>query len=402
MELLAPAGCLPSLQAAIHSGADAIFFGVAQLNMRAKARRSFQASDVAVVTERCHDAGVKVNLCVNTLLYGHDLGMADRLLDLAAEHDVDAVIVADVAAMTGAHERGLEAHLSTQLSVSNYRSFKFYSNWVDRIVLARELSLPMIKRIHQQVIEDDLRGPKGRLMEIECFGHGALCVAVSGRCGMSLFTENASANRGACTQSCRREYLVTDKETGTTLEVDNDLIMSPNDISTIDFLDEVRAAGVGVLKLEGRGRSPEYVSAITRVYRQAIDALEDGSYGPDRFGAWQEELTRVYNRGLSSGYYLGRKQGWSGTASSKATEQKILVGEVTNYFDKAGIIAVRPNKGAKLDVGDRYVVIGGKTGVVEGVVSELRSSSDAGGVLLTLPVTSKVRRHDRLFRMKPV
>lgn len=366
--------------------------------MRANARRSFEPGDIVDVTERCHDAGVKVNLCVNTLLYDHDLVLADRLLDQAVEHGVDAVIVADVAAMCGARERGLEAHLSTQLSVSNYRSFKFYAQWVDRIVLARELSLPMIKRIAANVAEDDLRGPSGRRMEIECFGHGALCIAVSGRCNMSVYTDNASANRGACVQNCRREYIVTDTD-GVALEVDNQLVMSPTDICTVDFLDEMVGAGVGVLKLEGRGRSPEYVANVTAVYREAIDALADGSYGPDRFDVWRDRLARVFHRGFSSGYYLGRKQGWSKTGSSRATEQKIFVGVVDHYFAKPRIAAVRPAKGATLDVGDRYAIIGPNSGVIEGVVTELRSTADG---VLTLPVSSRVRKNDRLFRMQPI
>jgi len=400
MEILAPAGCMPSLQAALDAGADAIFFGVAQLNMRAKARRTFQPNDIAEVTRRAHAVGVQVNLCVNTLLYDHDLRLADRLLDLAVENGVDAVIVADVAAMTGARDRGLEAHLSTQLSVSNYRSFRFYSQWVDRIVLARELSLPMVKRLHDQVLADDLRGPSGRPMEIECFGHGALCIAVSGRCGMSLYTDNASGNRGACTQNCRREYIVTDKQTGVQLEVDNHLIMSPNDISTIGFLDQVAEAGVAVLKLEGRGRSPEYVATVTRVYREAIDALDAGTYTTDRVAAWRTEMSRVYNRGFSSGFYLGRKQGWAGADRSQATEMKVFVGDVVNYYSKAGVAAVAPRRGASLERGDRFVIIGPTTGVVEGQVDELRHDAEADQ--LTLPVKTKVRRSDKLYVLRPV
>jgi len=279
VELLAPAGCFPSLQAAIDAGADAVYYGLAQLNMRARARRSFQREDQKEIIDRCHQSGIRGYLTLNTILYDHDLTATRRMLDDAAELNVDGVIVSDMAAIEMARARGLEVHISTQLSISNYQSFKFYSQFSDRIVLARELSLPMIKKLHQQIVAEDLRGPSGRLMEIEAFAHGALCIAMSGRCGMSLFTSNGSANRGACEQNCRKEYIVTDAETGKQLKVDNNYIMSPNDIATIDFLDQVVDSGVGVLKLEGRGRAPEYVYTVTQSYRKALDAINDGTYG---------------------------------------------------------------------------------------------------------------------------
>lgn len=409
VELLAPAGCFASLAAGIEAGADAVYFGVEQLNMRAKARRTFQLEDIGEIAARCQAGGVSAYLALNTLLYDHDLGLAGSILDQAQEAGIDAVIVADVAAMQGAYERGIEVHLSTQLSVSNYQSFKFYSQWCDRIVLARELSLALIKRLHRQIISEDngagLRGPRGRLMEIEAFAHGALCVAISGRCGMSLFTDNASANRGACKQNCRKEYLVTEVDSGKQLKVDNNFIMSPNDIATLDFLDEVVGAGIKVLKLEGRGRSPEYVHEVVRAYRRGLEAVKDKSFAPALGKDLLQGLDRVYNRGFSSAYYLGRKQGWSRASGSRATRQKVEVGKVTNYFAKLGVAEVACTASG-LRLGDEYVIVGGTTGVVSGTVAEMRTDTSdnvvsvAPSAVFSLAVPCKVRRNDVFYLMR--
>ncbi len=414
VELLAPAGCFPSLAAGIKAGADAVYFGVAQLNMRAKARRSFELNDIDEIVSRCHEHGALAYLALNTLLYDHDLGMAERILDGAKTAGIDAVIVADVAAMQGAHARGIETHLSTQLSVSNYTAFEFYSQWCDRIVLARELSLPMITKLHQRILKAEegrgLRGPQGRVMEIEAFAHGALCIAISGRCGMSLFTDNASANRGACKQNCRKSYIVTDAESGAQLKIDNDYVMSPNDIATLDFLDELLNAGIKVLKIEGRGRSPEYVYEVVRAYREALNAIADGTFQPALGKDLLTGLDRVYNRGFSSGHYLGRAQGWSKTSGSKATRQKMEIGKITNYYSKLEVAEARCTAG-RLHTGDEFVIIGETTGVLCGTVTEMRVGDGGTATVVTevtpqtvfsLPVADKVRRNDILYIMRDI
>lgn len=407
-ELLAPAGCFASLQAAMANGADSVYFGLAQLNMRARARRSFNVPDLKEIMSRLHDGGVKGCLTLNTLLYEHDLDLARKMLETAKEHDVDAVILSDMAAMQMANELDLEVHLSTQLSLSNYESVKFYAPYCDRVVLARELNLKMIQSIYNKIKANGLTGRGGREMEIEAFAHGALCIAVSGRCGMSLFTSNASANRGACEQNCRKEYTVTDTETGKQLKIDNQFVMSPNDIATLDFMDEFLAAGIKVLKIEGRGRSPEYVATVTRAYRKAIDAVHAGEFNKEFVKALYPELETVYNRGLSSGYYLGREQGWSADYGNKSKRRKVLVGSVAHAYRKAGVIEVR-SSATSLEKGDDILVIGNSTGVIEGKVGQLRVLQENGEMLeteqcsngqtLTLKVDGKIRTNDKLYKV---
>lgn len=410
VELLAPAGCYPSLHAAIDNGADAVYFGLSQLNMRARSRRSFDQNDILEISNICREANVKTNLAINTLMYEHDLVLVRKLLESASKHSIDAVIVADMATMTIAEELGLEVHLSTQLSLSNAESIKFYAAHCDRVVLARELSLPMIKKIHQRIIEENICGRSGQLMEIEAFAHGALCVAVSGRCNMSLYTDNASANRGACDQNCRKEYIVKDAESGEELLIDNNYVMSPNDILTIDFLDQMLESGVRIFKLEGRGRSPEYVANVTRAYRIALDAVQDGTYTPELVSSLMPSLEKVYNRGFSSGYYLGKKQGWSETNGSKATHRKDYIGTVSNYFSKIGVIEVE-NAALEFHQGEEYVIIGDTTGVSEGVAGEIRVErggqmecvqSVERGSTFSMEHAGQVRRRDRLYRMTPL
>ena len=370
LELLAPAGCYPSLHAAIAQGADAVYFGVAQLNMRARARRTFQRQDLPKIVRVCRSGGVRCYLALNTLLYEHDLKICRQLLEMAAAEGVDAVILADMGAMPMAHALGLEIHLSTQLSISNSEAVCFYAPWCDRIVLARELNLSMIRAIHQRLVAGNVLGRSGRPMELEAFAHGALCIAVSGRCGMSLYSSGASANRGACEQNCRKPYLVVDVDTGQEMVIDNNLVLSPNDILTLDFLDQMIDCGIQVFKIEGRGRSPEYVAAVTRVYRKALDAVRAGLTAR-LVERWLSDLKKVYHRGFSSGYYLGRKQGWSRQADSQASQRKVYVGSVVNYFKQAGVIQSTA-EAADLSVGDDYLVIGKTTGVVGGRVEQLR------------------------------
>lgn len=407
-ELLAPAGCFPSLQAAIDNGADAVYFGLAQLNMRARARRSFNVPDLEEIMTRLHAANVKGCLTLNTLLYEHDLKLCRKMLETAAEHNVDAVIMSDMAAVQMANEIGLEVHLSTQLSLSNYDAVKFYAPYCDRVVLARELNLKMIRSIYDKILANGLTGRDGREMEIEAFAHGALCIAVSGRCGMSLFTSNASANRGACEQNCRKEYTVTDTETGKQLKIDNHFVMSPNDIATLDFMDEFLRAGVKVLKIEGRGRSPEYVATVTRAYRKAIDAVHEGKFDKEFVKSLYPQLETVYNRGLSSGYYLGREQGWSADYGNKSKRRKVLVGSVAHAYRKAGVIEVQATANS-LQKGDSILVIGNTTGVIEDTVGELRVLRENGdmqtvdscttGQTITLTVKGKIRTNDKLYKV---
>jgi putative protease len=405
IEILSPAGCYASLQAAIDGGADAVYFGLAQLNMRARSRRSFHVQDLAEIMQRCRAGRIRGYLTLNTLLYDHDLKLCYKLLETAKEQRVDAVICADMACVLKARELGLEVHLSTQLSISNYESFKFYAQFCDRIVLAREVNLSLIQKIRQQVLDEDLRGPAGRVVEIEAFAHGALCIAVSGRCGMSLFTDNASANRGACVQNCRKEYIVKDKDSGKELLIDNNFVMSPNDISTIEFLDQVIEVGVHTLKIEGRGRSPEYVKLVTRAYRKAVEAVKDGSYSKEFVATLLDDIQKVYNRGHSDGYYLGREQGWSQSYGSKATHQKVLLGQVTHYYSKLGVAEVTSIGTVK--VGDEFVIIGETSGVVEGRVESLRVNAGEveevkRGDVFAIKVSERVRKNDKFFTMVPV
>lgn len=409
-ELLSPAGCYPSLRTAITNGAGAVYFGLAQLNMRAKARRCFHLEDLPKIIRICKEGEVKSCLTLNTLLYEHDLDLARNLLETAHEHGVTAVIASDMATIQIANEIGLEVHISTQLSISNYEALKFYARFCDRVVLARELNLKMIRSIFDKIEADDLRGRSGRPMELEAFAHGALCIAVSGRCGMSLYTDNASANRGACVQNCRKDYIVKDSESGEELKVDNNLIMSPNDIKTIEFLDELLASGIRILKIEGRGRAPEYVGTVTKAYRRAMDAVQDGSFSQDLVASLMPELEKVYNRGFSDGYYLGRQQGWSGTAGSKASQRKTFVGSIQNHFKKAGVIEL-VSEATDLAIGDDYLIIGDTTGVVGGKIESLRvlhgeemieQSSAARGTTVTLKEPGEVRRGDKFYKLETV
>ncbi|MDP7062183.1 MAG: peptidase U32 family protein [Planctomycetota bacterium] len=411
IELLAPAGCYPSLRAAISNGADAVYFGLAQLNMRARSRRSFEHEDLAEICRICREAGVKSYLALNTVLYQHDLKLCKSLLEEAAKQQVSAVILSDMAAVIIAEELGLEVHLSTQLSISNADAVRFYAAHCDRIVLARELSLPMIKSVHRQIVEQDIRGHSGRLMELEAFAHGALCIAVSGRCSMSLYSSNASANRGACDQNCRKEYIVKDAETGHEMLVDNNYVMSPTDILTIGFVDKMVEAGVQVFKIEGRGRAPEYVGAVTAAYRKALDAVQAGNFSEQLANELIPDLEKVYNRGFSSGYYLGQKQGWAEVGGSKATRQKQMIGTIINVYQKAGVIEVEASAG-KLHADDEYVIIGHTTGAVNGTVLELRVEDEAGtasnpsmvakGDRFTMPHVGDARRGDQLYRLAPI
>jgi len=405
VELMAPVGSFESLAAAIKAGADSIYFGVTQLNMRARSANNMTIEDLKKIAEICHENKVKAYLTVNTLLYDHDLKIMRMIIDAAKSNGIDAVIVSDFAALQYANQIGQPAHISTQLSISNYETVKFFAGMTNRVVLARELTLDQIKGIYNKIQEEQLLGNEGRLMEIEAFIHGALCVAQSGRCFMSLHTYNSSANRGACKQNCRAKYKVTDVDTGKELIIDNQYVMSASDICTIDFIDKLLESGISVFKVEGRGRSPEYVDTVIRTYKQAIQDVIDGNYTAERVEEYYKKLETVYNRGLSKGnYYLGVELGSYATFSgSQATKEKEYIGKVTHIFPKAGVIEVTV-EAATLKVGDDFLIMGATTGVYSGKVTEMRDVNkevilSAGpGAIISFPVSETIRLNDKVYR----
>jgi len=405
-EIMAPAGSFESLRAAIQAGADSVYFGVTQLNMRASAAANLTVSDIPKVVEECRKAHVKTYLAVNTLLYDHDIVLAKKMVDMAKDAGVDAIIAFDFAVLGYCKEIGMPAHVSVQFSVSNYESLKFFTNLTNRVVLARELTLDQIKAIYERIQEEQLMGCEGRLMEIEAFAHGALCVAQSGRCHMSLYTDNASANRGACRQNCRAQYKVTNMETGKELVIDNHYVMSAADICTIDFLDKLLESGVKVLKFEGRGRSPEYVFTVISAYKKALKDIEEGTYTKKRIEGYFQDLKKVFNRDLSKGnYYLGKEIGsYSDSYGSKAKEVKEYIGEVTNYFRKPGVAEMKIDSGT-LEVGDKVYCIGESTGVYRAKLEALRDEKESSivsakkGDIVTFQVGERLRRKDRVYKI---
>jgi len=404
MELMAPAGSFEALQAAIQSGADSVYFGVEQLNMRAKSSINFTVDDLTEIARRCDEVRVRSYLTLNTIIYDHDLSVIKTLTNKAKEAGITAIIASDQAVINYANSVGMEIHISTQLNVTNIETVKFYSNFADVMVLSRELSLLQVKKITDAIQKEKITGPSGKLVEIEIFGHGALCMAVSGKCYLSLHTHNSSANRGACIQNCRRTYTVIDKEEGYELEIDNEYIMSPKDLCTIDFIDQVMATGISVLKIEGRGRAPEYVYTTVKVYREAIDSLKDGSYSEEKVERWMEELSKVYNRGFWSGYYLGQKLGeWSKKHGSQATEKKVYLGKGLHYFPKPKIGHFRMDA-LELKVGDRVLITGPTTGVIETSVEELMVDEKTvqktkKGDEFTMPIDRVIRPSDKLYKI---
>lgn len=400
---MAPAGSFAALNAAIKAGANSIYFGVEQLNMRARSTNNFKAADVVEIVRICKDAGVKSYLTVNTILYDHDLPLMKKICDIAKSAGVTAVIACDIAALEYARSIGLEIHISTQQNTSNIEAVRFFARYADVVVLARELTLKQIKGIVTQIKKENITGPSGKLVQIEIFAHGALCVAISGKCNMSLCNRNASANRGACTQTCRRAYRVTDEETGEELVIDNKYVMSPKDLCTIGFLDQLLAAGVSVLKLEGRGRSVDYVHTVTACYREAADAVENGTYTQEKCAEWIKRLESVYNRGFwQGGYYLGKQLNeWSGEYGSHATKINSEIGRITNFFSKPHIAEclVEANE---LNVGDEIFITGDTTGIVKLTlenffVKDAPAKHAEHGDTITFPVPEHVRKNDRLF-----
>lgn len=368
-EVMAPAGDWASLQAAVQGGADSIYFGIEHLNMRARASNNFTMNDLPNIANLSKQEGFRTYLTLNTVLYDHDLPLMKRIIDAVNEHGITAIIAADQAAISYASKKGVEVHISTQANISNIEMVEFYSHFADVMVLARELSLGQVKKIVEGIEKRKLTGPSGQQIQIEVFAHGALCMAVSGKCYLSLHTYHSSANRGACKQNCRHAYRVR-SEDGTELEIDNEYIMSPRDLCTIDFLDKVLETGVKVLKLEGRGRSPEYVKTVTRCYKEATRSITDGTYTRGKVKKWKNELEKVYNRGFWDGYYLGRRLGeWSPVDGSAATREKTFVGKVLHYYPRAKVAHIRI-KAKQITVNDAVLIIGKKTGVAEpGILS---------------------------------
>lgn len=402
---MAPVGSFAALTAAIESGCDSIFFGVEQLNMRARSAHNFTLGELEEVSRMCRESNIRSYITMNVLLYEHDMNLMKMIIDTAKEVGITAVICQDMAAIQYASEVGMHIHASTQLSISNYESVKFYARFCDTIVLARELDLNMIEGICNKIKEEDLRGPSGELIKIECFIHGALCVAQSGRCQMSIITTNTSAQRGACLQECRKKYRIIEEETGNELVVDNQYVMSPKDLCCLPFLDKLVSAGINIFKIEGRGRSPQYVDVVIRVYREAVDAIAENSFTQEKIDAWMERLKTVYNRGFSDGYYLGKPlPDWCGDSGSKSTEERVFVGIVNHYFPQAGVAELRI-QAHELSLEDRLVVIGKTTGVVYADVAEIRREGDIIEVsersdMITMPIADQVRKNDKVYILK--
>ena len=404
VELLAPVGSFDSLQAAINGGADAIYFGVEQLNMRTRSAQSFYISDIKEISAVCKKNGIKAYITLNTVMYEHDMQLLQAILKEVKKCRIDAVIASDFAVIEYCSQHGIPLHISTQANVSNIESVKFFSRFADVIVLARELTLKQVQHITDEIKRKKIKGPSGELIKIEIFVHGALCMAVSGKCYMSLHTQNASANRGACVQNCRRPYIVTDAETGEELKIEGEYIMSPKDLCTIDILDQVIESGVDVLKIEGRTKGADYVQVVTKCYREAIDSIAEGSYSKEKIEAWKGELTKVYNRSFWEGYYLGRQLGeWTPQPGSAATEKKLYIGKGTKYYPKIGVGEFIIEAGM-LKAGDTLMITGPKCGMVKEKMEVLtvngeKAAEAVKGDKITFPFGTKVTPADKLYKI---
>ncbi len=404
VELMAPAGSFESLTAAIQGGADSIYFGIEQLNMRARSNSNFVFEDLPKIVEVCKTNNLKSYLTLNTIVYDHDISLMKSIVDAAKENGVDAIIASDLAVFNYAKKTGVKVHVSTQANISNIESIEFFAPYADVMVMARELSLMQVASITREIKRRNIVGPSGELVRVEIFAHGALCMAVSGKCYMSLHSNFASANRGACIQNCRKNYIVIDKEDGVEFEIDNEYIMSAKDLCTIDFIDKVIDAGTTVLKIEGRGRSADYVFTVTKCYREAIDSIYDGTFSSTKIEDWKMRLSTVFNRGFWDGYYLGRTMGeWSNEYGSKATKKKVYVGRGLKYYEnaRAGEFKLEAQT---LSVGDEILITGPTTGVVQTIVTELRvddikQEKVKKGDVFSVPIEEKVRPSDKLYKL---
>ena len=405
-EVMAPVGSRDSLAAAIQAGADSVYFGVGTLNMRSHSANPFTIDDLKDIARTCSEHGMKSYLTVNTIVYDNDMDQMHAIVDAAKEAGISAVIAMDIAVMTYARSIGQEVHLSTQLNISNIEALRFYAQFADVAVLARELNLDQVAEIHRRIVEENICGPSGRQVRIEMFCHGALCMAVSGKCYLSLQEENRSANRGECRQICRRGYIVTDRETGDELQIDNKYIMSPKDLKTIHFLNKMIDAGVRIFKIEGRARGPEYVRTTVECYKQAIAAVIDGTFSDEKISAWDERLSTVFNRGFWNGYYLGQRLGeWTKNYGSAATERKIYVGKGVKYFGNIGV-AEFVVEAAELNVGDKLLVTGPTTGAIYLTLDEARVDLKPvptvhQGEHFSVKI-DKIRPNDKLYKLVSV
>ncbi|MFZ4583011.1 MAG: peptidase U32 family protein [Paludibacter sp.] len=401
---MAPAGSWESLSAAIKAGADSVYFGIEKLNMRAKSSSNFTTEDLREIVRICNDNNVKSYLTVNTILYDGDLTLMREIIDVAKESQVSAIIAADVSALMYANQVGVEVHLSTQLNISNVEALKFYAQFADVVVLARELNMEQVAEIYQAIENEQIKGRSGALIRIEMFCHGALCMAVSGKCYLSLHEKNISANRGACNQICRRGYTVKDKDSEIELEIENEYIMSPKDLKTIGFVDEMMAAGVRVFKIEGRARGAEYVKTVVSCYKEAIESVLNGTFTDEKKVEWDSRLSKVFNRGFWNGYYLGQRLGeWSGNYGSAATHKKIYVGKCTNFFQKLGV-AEFLLEAQNLELGDEILITGETTGAYEDHVKEIRVKLEPvdkveKGTYFSMKTNELIRRNDKLFKI---
>jgi U32 family peptidase len=404
MEIMAPVGSWESLQAAIQAGADSVYFGVEQLNMRVKSAASLTIDDITEIVTRCSKHGVKTYLTLNTTMYDHDKQLISAIIAKSKAAGVDAIIAADFAVLNECKKQGVSIHISTQANVTNIDTVEFFSAYADLIVLSRELTLTQVKSIIQDIKTRDIRGPKNELIKIEIFAHGALCMAVSGKCYLSLDSNNSSANRGACIQNCRHKYLVTDLDSGKELEIDNEYIMSAKDLCTIDFLDKIADTGVSVLKIEGRGRSADYVYTTVKCYKEAVIALTEGSWSQQQIDNWRTELSKVFNRGFWDGYYLGRQLGeWSDTDGSQATQKKLFLGKAVKYFPRIGVAEFALEAGT-LSIGDELLLMGPVTGIVSQKAETIHVDNGPvekaeKGRNIAIPFSEKIRPGDKLYKI---
>lgn len=401
---MAPVGSYEALSAAVQAGAGAVYFGVGNLNMRSKSSQNFSLDDLKEITAICNANDIKSYVTINTVIYDEELAAMRQLVDACRDHGVSAVIASDQAVIQYARNQGVEVHMSTQTNITNIEAVRYYAQFADVMVTARELSLNQVAAITKAIQEQHITGPSGALVRIEIFVHGALCMAVSGKCYLSLDLMNSSANRGACLQPCRRAYQVKDRDEQLEMVVDNEYIMSPKDLNTLAFLDKILAAGVEVLKIEGRGRSAEYVKTVTQVYKEAVDAVQQGQFTQERVTQWNEKLASVYNRGFWEGYYLGKKLGeWTEEYGSQATERKVYVGKVNNFFQKLSVAEIKMET-QSLAVGDKILIIGPTTGVYEVIVPEIRVDlkqvqQTQKGENCSIPVSTLLRRGDKVYKI---
>ncbi len=403
---MAPVGSYESLHAAIQGGANSVYFGIGNLNMRSKSSQNFTLEDLVKISAICHDNNIRTYITLNTVIYDHELELMRQIVDAARANNISAIIASDMSVIQYVHSVGMEIHMSTQTNITNLEAVRYYAQFADVMVTARELALEQVKAITSKITEQNICGPSGEPVQIEVFAHGALCMAVSGKCYLSLDNLNSSANRGACLQQCRRKYIVKDKDSDIELEIDNEYIMSPKDLNTVSFLDKILDAGVRVLKLEGRGRSPEYVKTVAAVYREAVNAWFDGNYNQGQIDKWNERLSSVYNRGFWDGYYLGRKTGeWTEEYGNQATRRKMFIGKVTNYFKKIDIAEITLETHS-LSIGDEIVIVGPTTGVYEDTLTEIRVDlkpidKTIKGEVCSIPARELLRRGDKVYKMVP-